>query len=101
MRKGFYSNYSDELFTIYRVRNIPLRITQYYLKDSQGKKFSDDPAFFHNELSLFIPSHNTLYAIDDIISTRRKRGKIQKLVTWRGYPKDLQTWIDADQIENI
>ena len=100
-KRGYQQNFTDEYFIIHKVKSI-LPKSQYYLKDLKGRTLKGNPAFFENELTLFIPTADTLYKIDEIIGERvLKNGKIQKLVTWVGWPKDFTDWIDANEIQNI
>jgi len=35
------------------------------------------------------------FDIDKILKTRRRNGKIQYLVSWRGYPSKFNSWVDG------
>ena len=100
-KRSFWQDYTDEHFIIYKVKSTPLPKSQYYLKDLKGNILKGDPAFFENELSLFIPTKDTLYKIDKILKERNINGKTQYLVTWVGWPKDFTDWVDSDNITNI
>jgi len=36
-----------------------------------------------------------LYDIEKVLKTRRKNGKVQYFVKWRGYPSKFNSWVDA------
>ena len=40
------------------------------------------------------------YSVESIKDSRRRRGKLQYLVHWEGYPREEDTWEPADNVKN-
>jgi len=41
-----------------------------------------------------LKSDDEHYDIERIIKTRKRNGKIQYLVSWKGYPSKVDSWVD-------
>ena len=100
-RRGYNQSFKEEYWIISHVETLPLPTPRYYLTDIRGEKMKGDPSFFENELSLFIPTQDTVYKIKNILKERKVRGKLQYFVSWEGWPDNTASWIDADQVKNI
>ena len=87
--KGYLPNWSTEIFTIDTMKktNPPV----YTIKDYSGDII--EGTFYEKELQKVNVSKDTLYKIDSIIKRRKRRGKIEYLVTWQGYPKSMASWV--------
>ena len=48
---------------------------------------------------LFADGHQE-YAVENILSHRKRRGKTQYLVKWKGYADHENTWQSASDLEN-
>ena len=93
--KGYKPNWTEEVFTV--TQRIARRPPVYRIKDSQETVL--DGTFYEEELQKVVKPE--LYIIEDIVD-RRVRGKKEEiLVSWRGYPKEANSWIPADSVENI
>ena len=81
--KGYEQNYTDEVFTIYIVKQgIP---PVYKLKDYDGEEIRG--TFYHQELVKVLEPKNKAYRIDYVLE-EKGRGKSKKyLVKYRGYSK--------------
>ena len=100
-KRGDEQNYTNEYFIIYKIKKSPpLPTSRYYVKDINGNKFKNDPPFFENELSLFIPTPDTSYIIDEITGQKVINGVTYYLVRWKGWPKNSLNWVRKDKISN-
>ena len=50
--------------------------------------------FYKPELQLIIKEDN-VYDVEKVIKTRRRNGKIEYDVKWKGYPDNFISWIDS------
>jgi len=39
-------------------------------------------------------SDDERFVVDRILKTRQRNGKIQYLVSWKGYPSKFDSWVD-------
>ncbi|KAH8947543.1 hypothetical protein BDL97_11G047600, partial [Sphagnum fallax] len=51
---------------------------------------------FH--VSLLEPYHETQFEVQEVLDSKRTRGKLLYLVFWRGYPPSEATW---EPVENL
>ena len=88
----------DELFTI-TTHTLNQSIPKYEVKD-----FANDPIidqFSSDELQKVTVDQDTQYDEDKIPRKRKKRGKMQVLVHWVGWPSKFDSWIDEDQVKDF
>nr|CAD2200635.1 unnamed protein product [Meloidogyne enterolobii] len=90
--KGYFANYTDELFRIVTVNDnrVP---TIYRLEDLNGEEI--EGIFYLEEL---VPtSLDTTHRIAEILKTRRTREGLKHFVRWIGYKDTHNSWIkDTD-----
>ena len=90
-RKGYLGDWSEEIFEINtRLPTVPVT---YELKD-----LADEPIkgkFYEMEIQKVFKTDDEHFDIDKILKTRRRNGKIQYLVSWRGYPTKFNSWVDG------
>ncbi len=36
-----------------------------------------------------------VYEIEQVVKTRRRNGKLEYFVNWKGYPSKFNSWVDA------
>jgi transposase InsO family protein len=87
--KGYLPNWSTEIFAVHSVKktNPPV----YQIRD-----YSDEVIegfFYEQELQKVSVSQDRLYHIDQILKKRKRGGKTEYLVTWRGYPSSMTSWV--------
>ena len=84
-------DWSEEIFEINtRLPTVPVT---YGLKD-----LADEPIkgkFYEMEIQKVFKTDDEHFDIDKILKTRRRNGKIQYLVSWRGYPSKFNSWVDG------
>ena len=92
-QKGYLPSWSEEIFSVHKVLN-----TQpVWLKVADESGLVLKGSFYTWEVQK-IAKHDRLYRIDEILDQRRKNGKKQILVSWRGYPSSMNSWISARSV---
>lgn len=85
--KGYTKNWSDEIFVVGRV--FAGKPVTYGLKDTEGKTIVG--RFYANELQKVIAIEEVdTYVPEKIVKHRKRKGKLEYLVKWKGY--DELTW---------
>lgn len=95
-KKGYESNWSDEIFVITSVIERSPRVV-YTLKDLQNESITG--TFYEKELQKIKYDPTKQYQIDKIIRTRYSGSRKELYVKWKGYPNKFNTWILASNIE--
>jgi len=90
--KGYLPNYTTEIFIVKEVLNDE-KINYYKLKDLNNEDISG--IFYEQELVLF-NKEDDIYKIEKILKTRKRNGKIEKFVKWKGYPDSFNSWINLE-----
>jgi transposase InsO family protein len=85
--KGYKSNWSDELFKI--VIRYPTFPVTYGLHDLSGDEIKG--RFYEYELQK-VNKTDDVYDVEKVIKTRRRNGKLEYFVRWKGYPKSFDSW---------
>ena len=94
--RGYHPYFSEEVFKIKKVlTNLPQ--VRYVLTDFSGKE-EIKGSFYQKEITL---SKISSFKIEKIIKKQRKRGRLQYLVKWKGYPDSQNSWVDASWIRKI
>ena len=89
-RKGYLGDWSEEIFEIAsRLATIPVT---YELRDLGGELIKG--RFYEPEVQKVLKSDVEHFDIDKILKTRKRGGKIQYLVSWKGYPSKFNSWVD-------
>ena len=86
-KKGYLPSWTDEIFTIASRR--PSDPPVYKIKDFNGEVIGGN--FYAFELQRVI-KENGVYKIDKIPKTRKRQGKTEHLVHWKGYPSSFNSW---------
>ena len=89
-RKGYLGDWSEEIFEI--KARLPTTPVTYELSDLAGEPIKGK--FYELEIQKVLKSDDERFDIDRILKTRKRNGKIQYLVSWRGYPSKFDSWID-------
>lgn len=92
-RKGYTHTFTPEVFKIKKLlfKSVPA----YIICDLADEEI--DSVVYEHELVRF---NNTsdVWKIDQILDSRKVRGRKQIFVSWKGFPKKFNCWIDARQI---
>lgn len=91
--KGYTPNWTREIFQIQNVilKNPPI----YIIKDLNNETI--EGSFYEEELQK-INKKDEVYTIDKILRKRQRNNKKEYFVSWLGYPKSFNSWIDANDI---
>ncbi len=88
-QKGYLPSWSEEIFSVHKVLNTqPVRLK---VVDEAGCVLKG--SFYTWEVQK-ITKHDRVYRIDGILKERTRGGRKQILVSWRGYPSSMNSWID-------
>jgi len=89
-RKGYLGDWSEEIFEI--ASCLSTTPVTYELKDLAGELIKG--RFYEPEVQKVTKSDNERFDVDRILKTRKRNGKIQYLVSWKGYPSKFDSWVD-------
>ena len=91
-RKGYLGQWSEEIFEI--TARLPTTSVTYELRDLAGESIKG--RFYELEIQKVLKSDDDdeHFDIDRVIKTRKRNGKIQYLVSWKGYPRIFDSWVD-------
>jgi len=89
-RKGYLGHWSEEIFEI--AARLPTTPVTYELRDLAGESIKG--RFYEPEIQKVLKPDDEQFDIDRIIKTRKRNGKIQYLVAWKGYPSKFDSWVD-------
>jgi len=91
--KGYEEGrWSRELFVVDQRR--PTAPVTYTLVDLAGEPIKK--AFYEAELQkVKQPDDDSLFAVESVLKTRRKRRGVEYLVKWQGYPDKFNSWTDS------
>ena len=82
--------WSEEIFII--SKKFPTTPVTYAIKDVADEEIKG--RFYEHELQLIIKEDN-VYDVEKALKTRRRNGKIEYYVKWKGYPDKFNSWIDS------
>jgi hypothetical protein len=92
--KGYYPNFTDELFKISKVNNT--NPPSYRIDDLENNHLKG--IFYEQELVL--TTKDTTYRIAEKLKTRTRKGIKEIFVRWVGYSDDHNSWIKETDIVN-
>lgn len=92
--KGYETNFTEEIFKIIKVIRRPIPV--YELQDFNGEKI--DGLFYEYELQPVTVEKGKTYKINKILGRRKKSGRREVLVSWKGYPASFNSWIPATDL---
>ncbi|XP_072019684.1 uncharacterized protein [Amphiura filiformis] len=95
--KGYRPNWTEEIFVVSKCvkRNPPV----YRIKDLDGEDL--EGTFYEKELQKVVKEDDDLYIIDKVLKRRKRGGKNEYFVSWRGYPSKFNSWVSDIQIGSV
>lgn len=94
--KSYVGNWTEELFTVAEV--MLTSPPTYRLKDYGGDAI--EGSFYKEELQR-VTKTDDIYKVEKVLKTRKVNGKRQFFVSWRGWPKKYNSWVDEDSLKTI
>ena len=70
----------------------------YKLKDLHDDEIKG--LFYTSELKKVNKDENSLWFIEKILKRRKINKKEQYFVSWQGFPKSFNSWIDASEVKD-
>ena len=95
-QKGYEQLWSHEVFTVSKIRDT-YPVT-YALKDYKGNQI--EGSFYTNEIQL-VDKSDSIYQIEKVVNKRTRRGQIEYLVKWQGYPEEANSWVPQSDLFNL
>ena len=89
-KRGYMQGWTDEIFTV--AMRYPTDPATYGVKDLDGEAIKGK--FYAQELQK-VTKEDDVYEIEEVIKTRRRGGKVEYFVKWKGYPSKFNRWVDA------
>ena len=93
--RGYEANWSTEEFVICKVIRTHSGLIMYKVKDHHNETIKG--SFYPQEVQE-IERDNEVYQVDEIISSRRRRGRREVLVHWQGFPASMNSWIPESDL---
>lgn len=91
--RGYKEQSNYEVFNIYKIKTtMPKPL--YYL-ESYDKKEKIVGGFYAHEIT---PVNSDIFRVEKVIKTRRRGGKVQHFVKWKGYGPEHNSWIDESDV---
>ena len=89
-RKAYLGEWSEEIFEV--ASRLPTTPVTYELRDLASELIKG--RFYEPEVQKVLKSGDEHFDVDRILKTRKRGGKIQYLVSWKGYPSTFNSWVD-------
>lgn len=86
-KKGYLGSWSVEIFTI--EARIPSDPVTYEIADLNGVKIQGK--FYEPELQKIL-KEDDVYKVETVLKTRKRRGKTEHFVKWKGYDDSFNSW---------
>ncbi len=95
-KKGYLQNYTEEIFKVSKVFKERYPV-MYKIEDLQDEEIDD--RFYKEELQrVSLPK---TFIVEQVLKTKKQRGRNFYLIRWRGYPPQFDEWIAESQLEAI
>ncbi len=93
LQKGYLRSWSEEIFFLNKIlKTQPVRLK---VEDATGSVLKG--SFYTWEVQK-IAKHDNIYRIEEVLKERNKKGRKEILVSWRGYPSSMNSWISANSL---
>ena len=94
--KGYKANWSMEIFVV--SERLPRQPPVYRLKDMQGEPI--EGVFYEPELQE-VEKEDEVYQVEKTLKKRKRKGKVEYLVHWRGWPDKFNSWVAASDLKRL
>ena len=89
-QKGYLPHWTEEIFTIYKQHRTDPQT--YEIKDYNGEVLKGK--FYVEELQK-VDKKDDIFKVEKVMRTRKRLGKTEYLVKWRGYPEKFNSWVET------
>ena len=96
--REYSEKWSTEVYTIVE-RKMNQNIPMYKIKDYSNELIGG--YFYEYELQPAFIDENTVYKVENIIKRRKRKGKNEILVKWKGWPSKYNSWITDSDFKKI
>ena len=87
-QKGYLPLWTQEIFEI--ADKYPTYPVTYGLKDLAGESMKGK--FYEQEIQKVVQIDD-VYDVEKVLKTRRRNGKVEYFVKWKGYPEKFNSWL--------
>ena len=96
--REYGQRWSREIFVIAEGR-MRVGIPVYKLNDWDGEPIKG--TFYQAQLQKVTAHEDNSFKIEKILRRRRRKGKTQLLVSWKGWPDKFNQWVDANEVTQL
>ena len=96
--RGYQQQYTEEIFWVaskFHRQNFAL----YQLKDCQDETIQG--TFYQAELQKVFKPEDTLWKVEKVVKQRRKGRKQEYFIKWLNFPKECNSWVSEDDLQDI
>ena len=93
--KGYRPNWSEEVFKISGSK--PTHKKVYKLEDMKGEQIKG--TFYPEEVQSVSYDFPKEHIIEKVIQNRKRKGKTELIIKWKGYPSSYNSWIPEKDLE--
>ena len=97
-QRAYQEQFTTEVFKVVG-RIFKQGIPMYKLNDLKGDIIHG--LFYTAELQKVNKDENSLWFIERILKTRKRKNKKQYFVEWHGFPKAFNSWVDATDVKDV
>lgn len=94
--KSYLPNWTTEIFVI--SKRLPRHPPVYQLKDLQEEAIKG--IFYEQELQKVNKQDDT-YQIEAILKKRKRKGKLEYFIKWKGFPEKFNQWLLASELKPL
>jgi hypothetical protein len=99
-KKGYWGNWSEELFRVDSMKESAAPYQVYRLKDWNNEVL--EGVFYEYEMQKVSKELDGYWKVEKIIEKRKvQRGRWEYFVKWQGYPASMNSWVDERDIKKI
>ena len=89
-KRGYMQGWTDEIFTV--SERYPTDPATYGVRDYGGEDIKGK--FYAQELQK-VTKADDVYEVEEVVKTRKRAGRVEYFVKWKGYPSKFNSWVDA------
>ncbi len=95
--KGYLPSWTEEIFTVRKSISKHIK-PSVEVDDEQGEAIVG--RLYPEEVQKVIITPETTYLIEKFLRKRTKRGKVEYLVKWFGYPESRNSWVPEEDLQD-